>query len=115
MRLERRTSCGTGTSLNSSLGRTLKISAVKEFEVSPQAEWVGLDVNLALPHHEVGWTWNSKFQVAARIDRKAKIWYAAMRIPFAALDERTPAAGNIFRANLFRSQGPPERKKSIAW
>ena len=91
------------------------IRRYKEFEVSPQAEWVDLDVNLALPHHEVGWTWNSKFQVAARIDHKAKIWYAAMRIPFAALDERTPAAGNIFRANLFRSQGPPERKKAIAW
>src|SRR5665213_739880 len=91
------------------------IRLYKEFEVSPQGEWIDLDVNLALPHHEVGWTWNSGFQVAARIDRKAKIWYAAMRIPFAALDQRTPAAGNRFRANLFRSQGPPERKKSIAW
>ena len=91
------------------------IRRYKEFEVSPQGEWIDLDVNLALPHHEVGWVWNSGFQVAARIDRKAKIWYAAMRIPFAALDERTPVAGNIFRANLFRSQGPPERRKSIAW
>lgn len=91
------------------------IRRYKEFEVSPQAEWIDLDVNLALPHHEVGWVWNSGFQVAARIDRKAKIWYAAMRIPFSALDERTPAAGNIFRANLFRSQGPPERRKAIVW
>jgi len=91
------------------------IRRYKEFEVSPQAEWIDLDVNLALPHHEVGWVWNSGFHVAARIDPKAKIWYAAMRIPFAALDERTPAAGKIFRANLFRSQGPPERRKAIAW
>jgi len=91
------------------------IRRYKEFEVSPQGEWIDLDVDLALPHHEVGWTWNSGFQVAARIDRTAKIWYATMRIPFAALDERRPAAGNIFRANLFRSQGPPERKKSISW
>jgi hypothetical protein len=91
------------------------IRRYKEFEVSPQGEWIDLDIDLALPHHEVGWTWNSGFQVAARIDRKAKVWYGAMRIPFAALDQRTPAAGNVFRVNLFRSQGPPERQYSIAW
>ena len=91
------------------------IRRYKEFEVSPQGEWVDLVINLALPHHEDGWTWNSGFQVAARIARKAKVWYGAMRIPFAAIDERTPEAGNVFRANLFRGQGPPERQKSIAW
>src|SRR5205807_1247945 len=91
------------------------IRRYKEFEVSPQGEWIDLDVDLALPHHEVGWTWNSGFQVAARIDRKRNIWYAAMRIPFAALDRRAPVAGNTFRANLFRSQGPPERQHTIAW
>jgi hypothetical protein len=91
------------------------IRRYKEFEVSPQGEWIDLDIDLALPHHEVGWTWNSGFQVTARIDRKAKVWYGAMRIPFAALDQRVPAAGNVFRANLFRSQGPPERQHSITW
>jgi len=91
------------------------IRRYKEFEVSPQGEWIDLDIDLDLPNHEVGWTWNSGFQVAARIDHKAEIWYGAMRIPFAALDERPPAAGNIFRANLFRSQGPPGRQTSIAW
>jgi hypothetical protein len=91
------------------------IRRYKEFELSPQGEWIDLDIDLALPHHEVGWTWNSGFKVAARIDRRAKIWYGAMRIPFAALDTRTPAVGNIFRANLFRSQGPPERQHSLAW
>lgn len=91
------------------------IRRYKEFEISPQGEWIDLDINLDLPHHEVGWKWNSGFQVAARIDHKAKIWYGAMRIPFAAIDTRTPAAGNVFRANLFRSQGPPERQVSIAW
>lgn len=91
------------------------IQRYKEFEVSPQGEWIDLDIDLALPHHEVGWTWNSGFQVAARIDHQAKVWYGVMRIPFAAIDERTPVAGNVFRANLFRSQGPPERQQSIAW
>ncbi len=95
------------------------IRRYKEFEVSPQREWVDLDVNLDLPDHTVGWTWNSGFQVAARMDPKAKIWYGAMRIPFAALNThlptRPPAAGDTFRANLFRSQGPPDHRQSIAW
>jgi hypothetical protein len=91
------------------------IREYKEFEVSPQREWTDLDINLDLPDHTVGWVWNSGFQVAARIDSTAKVWYGAMRIPFAALNTRPPALGMTFRANLFRSQGPPERRKSIAW
>lgn len=87
----------------------------KEFEVSPQREWVDLDIDLDLPDHTVGWKWNSGFQVDARIDRAAKIWYGAMRIPFQALDSRPPVVGRIFRVNLFRSQGPPEHRQSIAW
>jgi hypothetical protein len=87
----------------------------KEFEISPQGEWIDLNIDLRLPHHEVGWTWNSGFTVRARIDAKTRIWYGAMRIPFAAIDTRPAAVGNLFRANLFRSQGPPGRQKSIAW
>lgn len=91
------------------------IRKYKEFEVSPQGEWIDLDIDLDLPDHTVGWTWNSGFKVAARIDKSAKIWYAAMQIPFSAIDRRAPAAGNIFRTNLFRSQGPPERQKKVMW
>jgi hypothetical protein len=91
------------------------INRYKEFEVSPQGEWVDLDINLGLPHHETGWTWKSGFEVAARIDHQAHVWYGAMRIPFNSIDERTQVAGNMFRANLFRSQGPPGHKQAIAW
>ncbi len=91
------------------------IRRYKEFEISPQKEWIDLDVNLDLPDHTVGWTWNSGFQLTARIDSKTRIWYGAMRIPFTALDSRPPAPGRTFRANLFRSQGPPDRHKSITW
>jgi hypothetical protein len=87
----------------------------KEFEVSPQSEWVDLDINLDLPDHTVGWTWNSKFEVTARIDASKKIWYAAMRIPISSFDREPPQAGRIYRADLFRSQGPPEKRRSIAW
>lgn len=91
------------------------IRRYKEFEVSPQAEWIDLDINLDHPDHTGGWTWNSGFQVAARIDPQTKVWYGAMRIPFTALDSRPPVPGRTFRANLFRGQGPPDRHKSIAW
>jgi len=91
------------------------IRRYKEFEMSPQGEWVDLDINLDNPHHEDGWTWNSGFQVTARINRKKKIWYGAMRIPFAAIALKAPQEGSRFRVNLFRSQGPPPQTKLLAW
>jgi hypothetical protein len=91
------------------------IRRYKEFEISPQGEWIDLDIDLAKPHHEEGWTWNSGFQVAARIDRKNKIWYGAMKIPWSALDESRAAPGKTFRVNFFRSQGPLTTRKDIAW
>jgi Carbohydrate family 9 binding domain-like len=91
------------------------IRRYKEFEVSPQGEWIDLDIDLTKPHHEDGWKWNSGFQVATRIDHAVKTWYAAMRIPLAAIDHRSPADGITFRINLFRVQGPPSQRKYIAW
>jgi hypothetical protein len=91
------------------------IRRYKEFEVSPQGEWIDLDIDLTKPQHEDGWKWNSRFQISTRIDRAAKTWYAAMRIPFAAIDQRPPADGNTFRINLFRAQGPPSQRKYIVW
>jgi cellulose/xylan binding protein with CBM9 domain len=91
------------------------IQRYQEFEVSPQGEWVDLDINLHKPHHEDGWTWNSGFEALARIDKQKYLWYAAMRIPFSAIDRRPPKTGNEMRINLFRSQGPPGYRYEIAW
>jgi hypothetical protein len=91
------------------------IRRYKEFEISPQGEWVDLDINLHQPHHEEGWTWNSGFEVSARIDRTNRIWYGAMRIPYSAIDTRPAAEGNVLRANLFRSQGPLSARHEVAW
>lgn len=91
------------------------VKLYKEFEVSPQGEWIDLDIDLKKPHHEDGWTWNSGFEVAVRTDAPAHTWYAAMRIPYSAVDTRPAAVGNKLRMNLFRSQGAPENHQEVTW
>jgi len=91
------------------------IQRYKEFEVSPQGEWVDLDIDLHKPHHEDGWMWNSGFESAARIDRSEHMWYAAMRIPFSAIDHQVPVAGHTLRINFFFSQGTPAHHHELAW
>ena len=42
------------------------IRRYKEFEVSPQGEWVDLDIDLDKPAPENGWIWQSGMEAAAR-------------------------------------------------
>lgn len=91
------------------------IKLYKEFEVSPHNEWVDLDIDLNKPHHEDGWLWNSGFEHVTRIDETKHVWYVAMKIPFNAIDTRAPAQGNMFRVNLYRTEGPPKEEKEIMW
>lgn len=91
------------------------IRRYKEFEISPQGEWVDLDVNLDNPPHEVGWVWKSGCAVAAKIDAAQKVWYGFMRIPWPAIDSRSPAAGNELRINFYRCQGSDPNRKYITW
>lgn len=98
------------------LGSDFKdIKRYKEFEVSPQNEWIDLDVDLHKPHHEEGWVWNSNFQHLARVDSERHIWYAAMKIRFAALQTASPQIGMVFRVNLFRTEGPPDHTVEVLW
>jgi Carbohydrate family 9 binding domain-like len=91
------------------------IKRYKEFEISPQGEWVDLDINLDNPHHEEGWVWNSGFEHRARIDESKHIWYAAMKIPFAALDIPDASAGQQFRVNFYRTEGGPTEIRGVMW
>jgi hypothetical protein len=91
------------------------IRRYKEFEISPQGEWVDLDIDLANPRHEDGWVWKSDLAAAACIDSVAKIWYGAMRIPFPALQGRPAEAGQIFRVNLFRTEGAEADRVAVQW
>jgi len=90
------------------------IQRYKEFEISPQNEWVDLDIDLHKPHHEDGWKWNSGFEHLTRIDESKHTWYAALRIPFAALGV-DPAVSTRFRVNFYRTEGPPQSATEIMW
>ena len=87
----------------------------KEFDASPQGEWIDLDVDLNMADNTIGWVWRSGCEVSARIEPKANIWYAAMRIPFSDIDQNAPGYGTRFRLNLFRCQGPPDDRCLVAW
>jgi hypothetical protein len=98
------------------LGSDFKdIKRYKEFEISPQNEWIDLDIDLHKPHHEEGWVWNSGFEHVAHIDEAKHVWYAALKIPFKALDSGSPSRGKVYRVNLFRTEGGPKDVKEILW
>ena len=89
------------------------IRRYREFEVSPQGEWVDVDVDLDRPNHEGGWVWTSGMEVAAHIDSDRRVWTGAMRIPFSSIDSRPVDAGIALRVNFFRWCALD--RTSIAW
>ena len=52
------------------------INRYKEFQVSPQGEWIDLDIDRGNQAKQVGAAWNSGYQVTARVDAGKKIWLA---------------------------------------
>jgi hypothetical protein len=91
------------------------IRRYKEFEISPQGEWVDLDVNLDNPPHETGWIWQSGMEAAATIDAPRNTWYGFMRIPWASISGQDPSAGDQFRTNFYRCQGSDPDRRYITW
>jgi hypothetical protein len=91
------------------------IKKYKEFQVSPQSEWVDLAIDRGVqpPSHDV--SWNSGYEVKARVDRDKHVWYGEMRIPLEAIDVKAPKKGVETRINLYRCQGPPADRKYINW
>ena len=90
------------------------ITRYKEFQVSPQGEWVDLDIDKSGKKRGGGVDWNSGFEVKARVDQAAKKWYGEMKIPFKALGVDA-AAGREIRAGMFRCAGAGEHRKYVSW
>lgn len=93
----------------------LNTSRYKEFQVSPQGEFVDLDIDQDDFKAQKGIDWQSGFTVAARVDEKQKIWYGEMKIPFASLDVKAPKAGDELRIGLFRIEGAEPHRTYICW
>jgi len=91
------------------------IWSYREFEVSPQNEWIDLDIDSRHLNADQQMLWNSGFAHEARIDAARKVWYAAMRIPMKSITDKPAAKGTQFRVNLFRMQGPPPNRKALCW
>jgi hypothetical protein len=92
-----------------------KIWQYREYQVSPQGEWVDLDIDRKEPKPEGGWRWDSGFKVAASLDRTKKVWVGAMKIPVASITDKAMKPGFEFRVNYYRFQGPPPQRRNIAW
>jgi hypothetical protein len=88
----------------------VRIGRYKEFQVSPQGEWVDLDIDRDNPGSAERMRWSSGYQVAARIDSGARIWYGLMRIPFRAVHSREPVKDMELRVGLFRIGGVNPRQ-----
>ncbi len=91
------------------------IGLYKEFQVSPQGEFVDLDINREDPKAAQGVAWQSGFTVKARVDEKKKIWYGEMRIPFASLGVTNPQPGMELRIGLYRIEGAEPNRVYVAW
>ena len=76
-----------------------KVTRYGEYEVSPTNE--RLDVLIDPP--EKDFPWDSRFASAVKIDERAKVWTAEIRIPLATLKASRPAPGQRWRLNLYRS------------
>jgi hypothetical protein len=91
------------------------IRLYKEFELSPQGEWIDLDIRSREIRPEVNMKWNSGWEVKARIDKANQVWYGEMKIPLASIDNRRPKPGNEMRINFYRAQGNPEDRIYLCW
>jgi hypothetical protein len=91
------------------------IARYKEFQVSPQGEWVDLDIDRSPRKRGAGIAWNSGFEVKARIDQARKVWYGEMKIPFEKVGVGSPAVGARLRVGIYRCAGREPNRKLISW
>mgnify|MGYP001093540332 CR=1 FL=1 len=92
-----------------------RINRYKEFEVSPQNDWIDLDVDRDRDGPKVDWKWNSGMKSKTRIDEARRTWYCEMAIPWPAIAPRPPRESDQFRLNLYRIEGAEPNRKYIAW
>jgi len=87
----------------------------REFEIAPTGDWIDLAIDLDKQNYDQ--SWRSGWKTAARIDKMAKIWYAAAKIPLSAISAQKIKAGTRWRANLYRIEGlgDDSRRHFMCW
>ncbi len=87
----------------------------REYEIAPTGDWIDLAIDL--DHEGLGQGWRSGWKTTARIDERAKIWYAATKIPLKSVSEKEVKQGTRWRANLYRidGEGPDSQRRFLCW
>ena len=83
-----------------------------EFEAAPTGEWVDLGIVVKPDGRDTDWDFRSGFTTAAKLDGEQLT--IEMRIPWSQAIPK-PAAGDVWRANLFRCVGPEAPQRYLAW
>ena len=87
-----------------------------EFEVAPNNQWIDLEINLAkTPMNDA--SWDSHFEHATYVDAERKVWSAEMRIPVGSMKVNSIHAGDEWRLNLYRADGPGDdaQRRFMCW
>ena len=83
-----------------------------EFEAAPTGEWVDLGIIVRPDGRETDWDFVSGFTTTAKLDCEQLT--IEMRIPWSEAIPK-PAAGDVWRVNLFRCVGPEAPERYLAW
>ena len=87
-----------------------------EFEVAPNNQWVDLEIDLTkTPFGDAGW--DSHFEHATKVDAEHKVWWVEMRVPVKSMMVNAIHAGDEWRLNLYRADGPGDdaRRRFMCW
>ena len=93
-----------------------RINHYYEFEVSPNNLFLDLEIDKSkTPFNDP--KWDSHFEHATRIDSAQFIWTCEMRIPVTSMSVERIAAGDVWRVNFFRADGPGDdsQRRLLAW
>jgi Carbohydrate family 9 binding domain-like len=83
-----------------------------EFEAAPTGEWIDLGIVVKPNGRETDWDFASGFTTAAKLEGERLL--VGMRIPWSEAIPK-PAAGDVWRVNLFRCVGPEAPERYLAW
>lgn len=88
-----------------------------EYEVSPLSQY--LAAHIIKPWKEVDFSWDSQMKARSRLDEEASSWKAVIELPFQPMAGaepcRRPAAGDIWRANMFLALGADPARNYMCW